>query len=176
MIDDLPLIERKTSKHTIAGISFDSRLPYDLAIGASDEREIFLRYGLSQEQAALLKEHELFKMSVAAASQELKESGMTFRLKAKVMAEDLLEEAYMIATDPLSPTAERVKLIQWAAKMADLEPAPKDKAQAVGIGGGGFNLQIVLQQGGGAQGQVIDVSTPAPGGDVIKLLEGSDGD
>lgn len=160
------LDQRRTAQHptggrklTIAGVTFDPRLPYELALGLDSAEVVFTRYGIDAVQAAKLLGHEVFKVVLGNAAREVKEAGLTFKMRARLMAEDLLEEGYLIATDAEAPANVRADLIKWTAKMGDLEPAPKDKA--VGVGGplgGGFNLSITLVGGGeAAGGRVIEV-------------------
>jgi hypothetical protein len=88
-------------------------------------------------------------------AEEVKENGTSFRMKARVQAEALLAHSFMIATDPDAPTSERVKLIQWTAKMGALEPKEE---KGDGPATGGFNLTI--QFAGQAPQQVISSARP----------------
>lgn len=157
---------------TIAGVTFDARLPYELVVSQDAAEEVFERYGVTAERAASLLAHPLFRQALKAAEAELREAGLTFRTKARIMAEDLLEEGYSIATDPDAPANVRADLIKWAARMGDLEPAKKEGG---GAALGGFHLHIDLGGEGPAKGRTIEVSSSAPDADVIQLLPDVDG-
>lgn len=166
------------SRLTVAGTTFDVRLVYDLVIGLDDAATVFRRYGVSEETAAKLLGHPTFQQALKVARDDVTANGTGFRVKARVMAEDLLEEAYVIAKDSEQPANVRADLIKWAAKMGDLEPAPKDKVGGGGGGqGGGFSLSITLVGAGGAAdpGRVIDV-TPGRQAEFVVLDDGKGGD
>jgi len=173
---------KRTSTHptqgrriTLAGVTFDARLPYELVISADEAESIFEKYGVTQERAFLLMQNPLFQRALKTAEAELKESGITFRTKARLMAEDLLEEGYQIATDPDAPANVRASIIQWVAKMGDLEPVKKDGM----VQQGGFTLHIDLGGGDGApeKGRSISIKsiTPPHGPDAVDLIPGLDG-
>lgn len=119
------------------------RLCYELALALEDPLVIFARYGYDGSAAVAMLQTEEFAKTLNVVAQAVKDGGMRFRAKARAMAEDLLPEAYQIATDELASSAVRADLIQWMARVADLEPAPKTK-DGGGSGGGGFNLSIVF--------------------------------
>lgn len=121
-------------------MSFDPRLAYELALGLTKPHEVFEKYGLEQERAVELVRTPAFIATVRKYKQEIEEGGVSFRLKAKIQAEDLLTHSYLIATDPETPASVRADLIKWTARVADLEPRDsKEKGAA-----GGFNLSITF--------------------------------
>jgi len=117
------------------------QLACDLALDLENEDEIFERYGLAPEDAAILLATPAFVALQTRVGKELFESGLSFRTKTRAMAEVVLPHVYEIATDPLAPTSERVKIFQWLAKMGGLEPPPQKEA---GAGAGGFTLNIAF--------------------------------
>lgn len=119
------------------------RLAVELALKLDDSETIFARHGYSPSMALELIESPAFSALLAKAVQEVRESGMSFRAKARVMAEDLLQHGYEIATDEHASAAVRADLIQWMARVADLEPAPK-KDGGAGAAGGGLHLSITF--------------------------------
>ena len=117
------------------------RMACELATEMEEPGVVFQRYGYDEARAVELMETAHFTDMLARIGKEVRESGLTFKLKARAQAEELLGHSFEIATDPLQPTSERVKLIQWTAKMAGLEPKEKEVA---GAGGGGFSLNITF--------------------------------
>lgn len=125
---------------SIPGMSFDPRLAFELALRIDPPEEVFNRYGVDAEQAVTLLANPTFAKVLKAYADDVREHGLSFRNKARIQAEDLLVHSYEIATDAEQPASVRAELIKWTAKMADLEPKPKETAAT----GNGFNLQIVF--------------------------------
>lgn len=125
-----------------ADLTFDPRIAYELALGVTTPAGVFEKYGVSLEEAKRLIALPHFIQTVKVYKEELTEKGVTFRLKAKIQAEDLLTHSYVLATDPEVPAAVRADLIKWTAKMAALEPGEKDKGG--GAAGAGFTLNITF--------------------------------
>ena len=125
---------------SVAGMSFDPRLTFELALGLSAPDKIFERYGYDQDSALALAKNHVFQAMLKAYVDDVKEHGLTFRAKARVQAEDLLAHSYEIATDSQAPYAVRADMIKWTAKVADYEP----KNNAAEAPSNGFALQIVF--------------------------------
>ena len=121
-----------------AELTFDPRIAYEIALGMDTPGSIFEKYGLSELAAERLATAPAFAATVKKYQEEILAGGISFKLKARIQAEDLLTHSYMIATDPEAPMSVRADLIRWTAKVAGLEPTP-DK----GVGqAGGFTLNI----------------------------------
>ena len=123
---------------TAAEMSFDPRIAYEVALGIDEPEKVIAKYGLTEEQAAALALTPAFVATVAKYKEEVMAGGVSFKLKAKIQAEDLLSHSYLIATDPEAPMAVRADLIKWTTRVAGLEPK-EDKGAGVG---GGFTLNI----------------------------------
>lgn len=119
------------------------RLAMELALKLEDSQVIFQRHGYDAQGALALIETPAFAALLQSAELEAREKGLSFRAKARVMAEDLLQHGYDIATDELASAAVRADLIQWMARVADLEPAPKPKDGTI-PGAGGLHLSITF--------------------------------
>lgn len=121
------------------------RLCYDLvlakAIGETEEA-VFALYDYTPEQALALLESPGFSALLDRVAKDLHENGLTFKAKARAQSDALLEHSFEIATDPMQPTAERVKLIQWTARMAGHEKG-LDKDDGKGTSSG-FSLSITF--------------------------------
>lgn len=116
------------------------RMACELALELEDPTEVFRRYGYAEDRAAALLNSEQFSILLARIGKEVRESGLSFKMKARAMAEGFLADVYDIVTDPLQPTSERGKLIQWTAKVGGLEPKEKDEGKVPG----GFALSITF--------------------------------
>lgn len=152
-MDDLPdLIESRAEQRQQArlpdgykpmqmpGMEFDPRLTFELALQLDPAEAVFARHGYTEERAVQLAANPVFQKVLKAYLEDVKTHGVTFKQKARVMAEDLLTHAYEIATDAEAPANTRADLIKWTAKVAGYEPrSNEDVAQ-----GNGFALQIVF--------------------------------
>jgi hypothetical protein len=125
---------------SVAGMTFDPRLTFELALGLSASDKIFERYGYDQDSALALAKNPIFQAAYKAYVDDVKEHGITFRAKARIQAEDLLAHSYEIATDTQAPYAVRADMIKWTAKVADYEPKPN----VADAPSNGFALQIVF--------------------------------
>jgi len=141
---------------------FDPKLAYELALGIDSAAEIFERYGYTQEQALKLANTPTFQRVLQEFKKEVVENGLSFKLKARIQAEDLLTHSYDMATDPEVPASVRAKLIEWTARMAELEPKEAGMGGAA-KGGGGFTLNIMF-----AGGQQMQVTAEQPQGRIIE--------
>lgn len=138
---------------------FDPRLAYELALEMDTPTNVFGRYGYGREEAVRVMGTPGFIATVKKYRDEIVTGGVSFRLKAKIQAEDLLTHSYEMATDPEVPPAVRADLIKWTARVANLEP--KDKGEG-GAAGAGFTLNISFGKDSAPTRPVIDV-TPSPG-------------
>lgn len=111
-------------------LPFDPRMAYDFALGLETPRNIIAQYGVSPDEYELLRTHPQFRLAVDKYVTELKEKGITFRMKAALQAEALLPEAYRMSVDANTPASVRADLIKWQAKVGNLEPK-ETKGEAV---------------------------------------------
>jgi hypothetical protein len=136
-----------------ADLTFDPRIAYEIALGIATPSEVFTKYGVPLDSARAMIGNEVFLTTLRKYKEEVTASGISFRLKAKIQAEDLLTHSYLMATDPEVPDSVRADLIKWTAKMAGLEPDAKDKS---GAHAGGFQLNIMFAGAAPAAGRVIE--------------------
>lgn len=118
------------------------RLACELALHMDEPAEVFARYNYTPEAAAELMESPAFTALLDRIGVEIRENGLSFRMKAKAISEELLPHAFDLATDPLCSSAVRADLIKWAAKVAGNEPAPAKPGAEGGVGG--FTLSITF--------------------------------
>lgn len=118
------------------------RLAVELALALDDADAIFARYGYTQDQALALARSDAFVTILERIAREVKASGLSFRTKARMQAEELLGSSFEMATDPTCSSAVRATLIQWTAKMGGLEP--KEKGDDGKGQGSGLTLSITF--------------------------------
>lgn len=96
-----------------------------------------------------------FKNRYASFVRELKESGESFKLKARVQAEELLATQWKIIHDPDAPHSVRMEGIKNVVEWADLKP--KKAASEGGNQTPSISIHIDL---GAARPEVIDITPP----------------
>lgn len=151
---------RMPSLGPVAGTEpWNPRLPFELALEMAEPLETFEKYGVDKDTAFKLLKTPAFVAKLRGYREEIVSKGISFRLKAKVQAEALLQHSWDLATDPETPATVRADLIKWTAAVAELGP-PKEVPNGGGGGaGGGFTLNITFT-GPASAGtkQAIDVT------------------
>ena len=123
--------------------------------------EILARHGITPAELVHYNQDSMFLKKVMHLREEIKEKGMTFRLKAKAQAEELLTTSWTIIHSPEVSAAVKAKLIADTVRWGGLEP-PKDVLVADGGGGGGVTIQINLPT------HTPTAQTPMPTAKVIE--------
>lgn len=129
-----------------------------LAIGADDPYNILTGYGFSERMVEIISTDPAIQKAVDAKRRELQREGYTFRLKAALAAEMLLDEVVTTALDPKATLATKHDVLKTLAKFGNLEP--KEDKQAVAPTGFQVNIQIgnqTVQIGGKTPGAVVEI-------------------
>ena len=107
---------------------WQSTLVMDVALGV-DEETICEVYGLQYTQLQAIKAHPSFTKRHQQLAEELQKEGVSFRMKARMQAEELLKTSFaMIHNDDVDPKV-RAKLIsdtiRWAGYDANVPTETK---------------------------------------------------
>ncbi len=126
-----------------AALSWPATLPIEVAMRTATPKAICEAYNLSREDWDALKGNPMFVADVAAAVTALKSDGMSFKMKARLQAEELLKRSWTLIHDKtgLTPPAVQADLIKFTIKAAGLD-ASNEKASAVNAPT--LNIQINL--------------------------------
>lgn len=111
-----------------------------IAMGMEEPREVASRYGFEGARWEKLKEWKPFRDAVAQKTAELETSGITFKIKAKALTEDVFEDAYKIARSNDATLLQKLEFVKLGAKLGDMEPKTNTQVQA----GPGFSITINL--------------------------------
>lgn len=135
--------------HDPTKIAWPPTLPIELALKTATPGELQLEYGYSDEDWEKLKENPLFLKDLAGACELVRQEGMSFKLKAKLIAEENLSEVFrMIHTkDKDVPAAVRGKLIELTARWAGFDPKSNGEQQGGPVNANMLNIQINLGEG-----------------------------
>lgn len=135
-----------------------------IAIGMEDPDELASRYGFEGARWKKLKEWKPFSDAVAKQRAELEQTGVTFKIKAKALTEDVFEDAYKIARSNDATLLQKLEFIKLGAKLGDMEPKASAQVQA----GPGFSITINLGNMS-KKPETIDMS--AEDVDEVKVIE-----
>jgi hypothetical protein len=134
-MDNLPL------NHT----KWNDRLAFDVALtleGSGDTlQEVITRHGIAANDILAFNADPVFLKKVEGYRDEIRDKGMTFKLKARAQAEELLTTSWLLIHDPAVSPAVKADLIKSTVKWAGLEP--KDAGPQDG-GTGGVKITINL--------------------------------
>lgn len=128
---------------------WSDRLSFDVALaleGSGESMdEIKKRHGISNKDLRVFSTDPVFRKKVDAYRQEIQDKGLTFRLKARAQAEELLTTSYLMIHSPDVSAAVKADLIKSTVKWADLEPKG---AEGVDGPGGSVSININFGDGG----------------------------
>lgn len=124
-------------------LGFPPMLAFEVAMQTAPIDQIFEGYGLTITDYQRLMASPDFLTAVATAKQQLKDEGMSFKIKAKLQAEELMKQSWKMIHDPLTPHSVRADLIKSTVRWAGYEP----KAGAGSVGDGITALQINIDLG-----------------------------
>lgn len=127
-MDTLPL------KHT----KWSNRLAFDVALllekSGETLDEVIERHSITASDMLVFNEDPIFRMKVDDYREEVREKGITFRLKARAQAEELLTTSWQLIHSPEVSPAVKADLIKSTVKWGNLEP--KNNVAEVDAGGG----------------------------------------
>lgn len=125
-------------------LGYPATLPIEVAMKTAPIAEICAAYNLNQQDWENLKRDPAFVADVRAAAEELKKDGVSFKMKARLQAEELLKTAWKMIHAPNDEVAPAVKgdMIKFIIRCAGLSEE-KQQAQT----GPGNALQININLG-----------------------------
>jgi hypothetical protein len=139
-MDNLPLHHTK----------WNDRLAFDVALtleGSGETlQEIIARHNISANDILAFNADPIFLKKVEHYRGEVRDKGLTFKLKARAQAEELLTTSWLLIHDPAVSPAVKADLIKSTVKWAGLEP----KGDVVTDGGGG-GVKITINLGSEAR-------------------------
>lgn len=123
-----------------AQLGFPPMLPVELAMRTTPVSEVCEAYGVTKEMFVKLTEDALFIQAYAGAREMLQKDGMSFKIKARIQAEELLKKSWAMIQSSNTPSAVRADLIKATIRWAGYEP----KNEGPGGGGTAFQININL--------------------------------
>ena len=133
------------------------RFVFDLALlmeGSGEKLdELLERHEYDASDMLTFKGDAIFLQKLAAYREEVRTKGVTFRVKARAQAEELLKTSWILIHDPVVSPAVKADLIKSTVKWAGLDTAPANEGQNAA---GGVTITINLG------GQTLDVTAKPP--------------
>ena len=126
----LPDLLASPGKPNPVDFSFPSTLPLELALGDQSAQEICQSYDISFERFQELCELPAFQKAYEDAIIGLQKEGMSFKVKARLMSEELLQTAWDIIHNRYTQSNVKADLIKSLWRVAGFEPKAND-VQAV---------------------------------------------
>lgn len=118
---------------------FPPTLPIELALGDMPRNEILKAYEITPAYWDVLRNNVTFRKALSDAVEKLQREGMSFRVKAQMQSEALLETSFKMIHDKNVPHNVRADLIKTTYKVAGLEP--KESASAA-VGALQINIHL----------------------------------
>lgn len=140
----LTFLERDSKDPTT--LVWPPTLPIELALKTASPAELRVEYGYTQEEWDALGRNPVFLKELAGTCELVRQEGMSFKFKAKLIAEENLKEVFKMTRDPACPPQVRGKLIELTARWAGYDPRTNgEDAAAVGaLQANTLNIQINL--------------------------------
>ena len=136
------------------------RLAFDVALcleGSGETLdEIKNRHRIGTDELLVFNRDPVFLKRVEAYREEIRAKGLTFRLKARGQAEELLTTSYMLIHDPAVSPAVKADLIKSTVKWAGLEPK-NNEDQSASVGG----VKIMINLGSSPSDMKVIDATPS---------------
>ncbi|MFM7007814.1 MAG: hypothetical protein ACKO0Z_00530 [Betaproteobacteria bacterium] len=119
-------------------IGFPPLLPMELALRIDTPANICAIYNIDKDEFAAMIQHPVFIKAYQEAVEALKVDGMSFKVKAKMMAEEYLKTAFSMVQDKNTSDNVRADLIKATVRWGGLD-AKTDMAASPT-----FNIQLNL--------------------------------
>ena len=103
-------------------LGFPPTLPIELALGDMPRNEILTSYGITPQRWEVLRSNPIFVRALQASIEAMQREGMSFRVKARLQSEALLETSWKMIHNQSTPSSVRADLIKHTMKVAGLEP------------------------------------------------------
>lgn len=124
-------------------LDVEPKMVLEIAYGVEDPTQIAERYGFTENEWLLLKEHKPFVAQVEDKKAELKAGGYSFRMKSAIMAEELLGVLYNKATEEDASFHTILETVKLTSKAAGFESPQKTETPT------GASFSITINLGGG---------------------------
>lgn len=115
-------------------------LPIEIALQTGPIDKLVEAYKISPDEWAVLSTNPDFQAEVEAQREALKTEGMSFKMKARLQAEEMLRTSWQMVHNPDTPAPQRVDLIKTTFRVAGY-----DNKEGTNIGNAvGLSINLIL--------------------------------
>lgn len=132
-----------------ARLGYPPTFPFEIAMRTSSTRAICEAYNISEAEWELIRHDPTFLGDLERAVKIVAQEGMSFKIKAKLQAEELLKTSWRTIHDPATPSNVRADLIKATMRWAEYDTPPAANATVAG-GRGSFSININFQNSNAA--------------------------
>lgn len=129
-------------------LAWPPTLPIELALKTASPMELQIEYGYTDSEWARLRVNETFLKELAGACELVRQEGMSFKLKSKLIAEENLKQVWKMVhqSHEVVPPAVKAKLIELTSRWAGFDPRTNGEEGAAGgpLNANTLNIQINL--------------------------------
>lgn len=147
MLGGFGVLTNRPDKNPARIEAWPPTLPLEIALRVQTAPAIFKDYGYGRVDYERLCADPAFREAVAKCATDLAQGGgqLSFKMKASLMADHLLDKAYELTIAPYSvvPPAVQASMINKVVDWAGLD-ASKDQGNKQGAANNGNQLQIVI--------------------------------
>jgi len=131
------------------------QLVWECAAGLENPTDVAARFGFTGEKWERLQQWPPFIQAVQQQRAEFERNGMTFRLKAGLMAEEMMSQMFKQAVSNDSSIMQKLSVFNSLVDVAGLKPDKKLEA-ASAVSAPKFSITINIPQTGGPAPITID--------------------
>jgi hypothetical protein len=140
-------------------VRWDDRLALEIALhleGSGDSLGAILKaHSISPPDFLTINEDPVFQQKVTGYRDDIQNKGLSFKLKARVQAEHLLQTSYALIHDPDTSPAVKADLIKSTVKWAGYEPRGTEDG-----GGATGGVKITINLGNNTPAPLASASKP----------------
>lgn len=136
------------------------KMVLEISLGIREPADVAAEYGFSEDQWEMLKVLPSFVKQVEEKKLELRVSGVTFKMRSAIAAEDIMSDVYLKAKEVGSSFHTQLESLKFFAKAAGFEAPAKVEAST----GSAFSITINL--GGG---KTVHIGSAQQNQDVIDV-------
>ena len=125
-----------------------AQLVWECAAGVEDPTQIAARFGFEGDQWARLSQWPPFIQAVQRQRAEFEREGVTFRLKAGLMAEQVMDQMFKQAVGTDSTILQKLSVFNSLVDVAGLKPEKKSAQQADASAAPKFSITINIPSAG----------------------------
>lgn len=141
----LPIHE---SSRDPTAITWPPTLPIELALNTASPAVIQEEYGYTDAEWAALRTNKVFLKELAGACELVRQEGMSFKLKARLIAEENLKQVWKMVhqSHDVVPPSVKAKLIELTSRWAGFDPRSNGEDSGP-VNANTLNIQINLGEG-----------------------------